>query len=118
MQNSVISRKCNRLYLHSLWYWIATTQVETAILEKKAVLIQKSYSAPLLPSSSLPSPLPPPDPAPCSDGDVRLVNGFGPRDGQVEVCYGGIWGSVCSFNWGYNEAAVTCRQLGFNSSGK
>jgi hypothetical protein len=57
------------------------------------------------------------DPAPCSDGDVRLVNGFGPRDRQVEVCYGGIWGSVCSFNWGYNEAAVTCRQLGFNSSG-
>ena len=54
----------------------------------------------------------------CQDGDIRLVGGVEPREGQVEVCYNGIWGRVCSQGWSYSNAAVVCRQLGYSTKGK
>ena len=53
----------------------------------------------------------------CVDGDVQLVGGFNKYEGRVEVCLNNSWGTVCDDSWGYNDALVTCRQLGYSTSG-
>ena len=54
----------------------------------------------------------------CIHGDIRLASVHGNLlQGRVEMCYDGVWGTVCSNNWEEVEASVVCRQLGFSSSG-
>ena len=53
----------------------------------------------------------------CIDGDVRLVGTPSNKQGRVEVCANGMWGTVCDRFWGKMDAKVVCRQLGFPYQG-
>ena len=53
----------------------------------------------------------------CTDGNIRLAEGATALEGRVEMCYREVWGTVCSNEWGPADAAVTCRELGYSSSG-
>ena len=54
----------------------------------------------------------------CQEGSVRLVNGTIEQEGRVEVCIGGLWGSMCYSTWNNPSANrfVVCNQLGHRSS--
>lgn len=58
----------------------------------------------------------------CIDGEVRLRNGFDENQGRVEICYNGVWGTVCDDGgWtidGRLNAQVVCQQLGLESQGR
>ena len=54
----------------------------------------------------------------CRAGDVRLSGGPAQYEGRVEICFNGVWGTVCDFNWRTDDATVVCRQLGFVTFGK
>ena len=51
------------------------------------------------------------------DGELRLVGGPSNREGRVEMCYRRVWGAVSDLEWDNQDAAVICRQLGFEPSG-
>lgn len=46
------------------------------------------------------------------EGNIRLVDGQNEFEGRVEVCKSGQWKTVCNRDWGNEEAAVVCRQIG------
>ena len=48
------------------------------------------------------------------NGQIRLQRGTYSNQGLVEVYCNGEWGTICDDNFGYNEAIVVCRQLGYN----
>lgn len=47
---------------------------------------------------------------------MRLVGGSSQNEGQLEVFYNNMWGSVCDDDWGQLDANVVCKQLGYNST--
>ena len=48
------------------------------------------------------------------EGATRLVSGSTKREGRVEVCQDGYWGTVCSDSWTEEDVYVVCRQFGGN----
>ncbi len=55
----------------------------------------------------------------CTHGNVRLVHGNVLKSrGIVEICINSRWGRVSRDDWGDNDAAVVCRQLGYGAEGK
>ena len=48
---------------------------------------------------------------------MRLNGGQNNREGRVEYCSGGVWGTVCDNTWDANDAGVVCNQLGYPSVG-
>ena len=40
------------------------------------------------------------------------------RVGRVEVCYGGMYRTLCDDHWDNQDASVVCHQLGFSRYGK
>ena len=52
------------------------------------------------------------------NGNIRLVDGQSIREGRLEICMNGRWGTVCDNGFDTANAAVACRQLGFYTSSK
>ena len=52
----------------------------------------------------------------CEDGDIRLMNGSTPSryEGRVEICFSGVWGTICNDDWDSQDATVVCRELGIS----
>ena len=51
----------------------------------------------------------------CYNGELRLSDGFDENQGRVEICFDGVWGTVCHNSWDNVDAHVVCHQLGLNS---
>ena len=53
----------------------------------------------------------------CTNGNVRLVGGSTGKEGLIEICANGTYGTVCDDFFDELEAMVVCRQLGFSDQG-
>ena len=54
----------------------------------------------------------------CTEGAMRLVNGVDDYSGRVELCVGGLWGTVCDEKFKTEDANSVCQQQGFKTTGE
>ena len=56
----------------------------------------------------------------CEDGEIRLVgrDKFNESEGQVDMCYNGVWGRVCADGWNKMAANIVCNQLEYRNYSK
>ena len=59
-----------------------------------------------------------PGPGECSEGEFRLEDGDIKQEGRVELCLGGVWGSVCGDGWDQTDAYTLCKQLELGEAGQ
>ena len=53
----------------------------------------------------------------CNETDFQLVDGVTEDDGRVQICFSGLWASVCDDYWDVNwDAAGLCLFLLIGSS--
>ena len=52
----------------------------------------------------------------CGTNTVRLDGSTVPYAGRLEVCFNGLWGTVCDDAFNQVDADVVCRQLGYSSA--
>ena len=53
----------------------------------------------------------------CTHGDIRLAGSSIVTKGRVELCFNGVWGTICGDGWDIIDANVVCDQLGYYPSG-
>ena len=58
------------------------------------------------------------EPGECLEGSVRLADGDIIQEGRLEVCLGGVWGSVCGDGWDQTDAYTLCQQLDLGEGGE
>lgn len=54
----------------------------------------------------------------CTEHELRLINGANEREGRLEICINGQFGTVCDDFWDVNDGRVACRQLGYPNACK
>ena len=52
-----------------------------------------------------------------NNGELRLSGGSTAMQGRVEICWNGVWGTVCDEQFDSTEAQVVCAQLNYSTSG-
>lgn len=52
----------------------------------------------------------------CGSNTVRLEGSTVPYAGRLEVCYNGLWGTVCDDFFDQVDADVVCQQLNYSSA--
>ena len=53
------------------------------------------------------------NPVGCTSGGLRLTDS---TSGILQICKNNEWKAVCSEDWGHLDAAVACRQLGYDGN--
>lgn len=49
----------------------------------------------------------------CDTGAIRLAGGSTPREGRLELCFGGLWSTISDDLFSTFDALVVCRMLGY-----
>ena len=52
-----------------------------------------------------------PDTTNCTHGEIKLYGGQSNAEGDLQICYNGVWVFVCY--WWWISPNVVCRQLGY-----